>query len=154
MAQDRSFIEINVLSLCIFMLLLLATASKCNASSFRDGSNTDWFRKSSFRSDRSYVDGTNTDWFTKSSFRPGGPAESDGWSKYVGNRNWFGRSSFNRDVQDLNNIMRRLEKAKQALIEEGEQFDNTIITSDGYNGGDITIDEEHPWRMRINRHYM
>ena len=134
MAQEHSIIRINVLSVCISILLLLAAISQCNARSFRDGSNTDWFRKSSLRSDP--------------------PAESGRWFRYTGNRNWFGRTSFHRDVQDLDNIMRRLERAKQALIEEGEQIDNTIITEDVYNGGDVTIDEEHPWRMRINRRYM
>ena len=50
--------------------------------------------------------------------------------------------------------MRRLENAKQALIEGGEQIENTIMTEDGHDGGENTIDEEHPWRMRINRRYM
>ena len=66
----------RIIGLSFFMsiLLLFAIIRQCNARSYGDGSDIDWFRKNAFRSD--------------------GPVENSRWFGYGGNRNWFGRSSF------------------------------------------------------------
>ena len=109
------------------MLLLFTVTTPANARSYRDGSNTDWFRKSSLRSN--------------------GPAESGRWFRFTGNRNWFGRSSLRRDVQDLDDLIQRLEQDAEALERRKEQLqdDNDMITGDGYNGLGF---------RRTNRRYM
>ena len=142
MAQKQSIRRISVLSVCISMLLLFTVTNPANARSYRDGSNTDWFRKTSLRRD-----GSNTDWFRKSSLRSDGPSESGRWFRFTGNRNWFGRSSLRRDVQDLDDLIQRLEQDAEALERRKEQLqdDNDMITGDGYNGLGF---------RRTNRRYM
>ena len=117
------------LTFSVATLLLLTIVSQSNAR------NIDWFRKSSFRSD---------------------PLDESGrWFRYTGNRNWFGRSAFHRDVQDLDSRIKRLERDAEANIRvrEGLPIDNYMITENEYTGAN-RIEDEHPWRRRNNRRYI
>ena len=74
MTNQQHNTRIIELSFFLSIVLLFAIIRQCNATSYGDGPDTDWFRKNAFRSD--------------------GPAENSRWFGYGGNRNWFGRSSF------------------------------------------------------------
>ena len=129
MVQKQIIGRISPLILSVATLLFLTTVSQCNAR------NIDWFRKSSLRSD---------------------PLDESGrWFRYTGNRNWFGRSAFHRDVLDLDSRIKRLERDAEAHIRvrEGLPIDNYMTIEDKYTGAN-RIEDEHPWRRRNNRRYI
>ena len=102
MPQATRLIRLSILIFYASILISLTSISLCNAESdylqrrLRDGENP--------RPEPLNRDESNADWFRKSSFLSGdgqfdGSHERKRTPRAAPNRNWFGRSSFRRNIQ-------------------------------------------------------